>query len=359
MKESIIFIAPTTSQPRFHKRVNQLKNSYCVKVFAYERGYYNENSFPDDVIFYSLGTVENGEYLSRIFKIFSAIKTINKKITKKDRQLFYALSLDCLIIGRLCGFKVGVYEVGDLIYTKKYLRILLFIEKIALRRIAALILTSRFFYDDFYKSLNIIPQEKVLIIDNKVNPFFLGKRKIKTNFQKQKIVIGMIGLFRFRKPIELLLTYIKNKKDTHILKCYGDGPYRNIIESSVCENIQYYGSFKNPNDLENIYNSVNVNYVVYDYNDRNVQLALPNKLFESAFFGVPILCGNNTALGALAKNWNIGKQVSIENLYEFEADMNEVDYYWINEKSKNCYKIPEEELIDDGEKQISRLLGFL
>ena len=356
---NIIFIAPSTSQPRFHKRVLQLKYIGNVQVFAFSRGYYNENSFPPGIPFHSLGVIGDGKSWSRVFSILKAIKIIIKHIPKENRNLFYALSIDCLIIGKLCRFEKGVYEVGDLIYTKKGLFIFLMIEKIALRGIAALVLTSRFFYDGFYQSLNFISKNRVLIIDNKVNRYFSGQRKLQKNVNKDKIVIGMVGLFRFKKPIELILEYVNQRKDTHILKCYGDGPYRNLIESHECDNIKYLGSFKNPQELREIYNSIDVNFVVYDYYDKNVQLALPNKLFESAFFGVPILCGKKTALGTLSESWGIGKMISIETKEEFEQDLRQINYTWIMKKSENCFKISEKELIDDGHKRIIRLQNLL
>lgn len=354
-ERNIIFIAPSTSQPRFHKRVLQLKQIGNVFVFAFKRGYYNENCFPPEISFHSLGVIEDGKYWSRIFSIIKAVNIIIKHFPKKSRNLFYALSIDCLIIGKLCRFERGIYEVGDLIYTKKNLLFFLMIEKIALRGITALVLTSRFFYDGFYQSRNVISKNRVLIIDNKVNRNFSGQRKLQKNVTKDKVVIGIIGLFRFKKPIELLLEYVSQRKDTHILKCYGDGPYRSLIESYESDNINYLGSFKNPEGLSEIYNSIDINFVVYDYSDRNVQLALPNKLFESAFFGVPILCGKRTALGTLSESWGIGKMISIETKEEFEQDLKDVDYTWILMKSNNCFKISEDELVDQGDKQIASL----
>ena len=169
----------------------------------------------------------------------------------------------------------------------------------------------------------------------------------------------MVGLFRFKTPIALLLNYIAQRKATHVLECYGDGPYRSIIESMECENIHYRGSFKNPEDILGIYDSIDVNYVVYDYNDRNVQLALPNKLFESAFFGVPILCGKNTALGGLSEKWEIGTMVRIENQTDFNSDMDIITKEWIREKSRNCFKINESSLLDDGNVKIANFFKDL
>lgn len=358
-KRSFILIAPSTSQSRFHKRAIQLQKIGNVHVFAFKREYYNENSFPVGIPFHSLGKITDGKYLLRIISIIRAVILITREIPKKNRDVFYSLSIDCLIIGRICRFKKGVYEVGDLIYTSKNRAAFLAIEKIVLRGINALVLTSRFFYDDFYKQLNLVPEHRFLVLDNKVNTYFVGKRLSTKKLNKDKIVFGLVGLFRFKKPIELLLNYVERRKETHELECYGDGPFRHLIESSVCDNIHYHGSFKNPEGLYNIYNSIDLNYVVYDNQDKNVQLAIPNKLFESAFFGVPILCGENTALGTLSASWGIGGLVSIKNQETFDFEIDNITYPWILEKSNNCLKIPEKKLIDDGDRRIFDLLELL
>ena len=105
----IIVITPTSSQPRYHKRVTQLEKFCEVSVFAFNRGYYNENTFPRHVNVFHLGNIEDGRYLRRTLRIASAILKIRSHLKNKRTCLFYAMSFDCMIIARFCGVKYGFY----------------------------------------------------------------------------------------------------------------------------------------------------------------------------------------------------------------------------------------------------------
>ena len=354
-ERNIIFIAPTSSQPRYHKRVQQLSSQGKVHVFAFERGYYNNNSFPPNIIFNSLGTIQDGKYFNRIFSIIKAIKLVRDTIKRNENIYYYAMSFDCLLIAQIAGIKKGFYEIGDLRITKRKWGLLSLVEAITFKRVSGLVLTSEYFYKEFYKLKDNISERSVYIIQNKVN-FALSKQRPKLKIEKSKrIRIGLVGLLRYERPIELLLEYVKNRPETHVVECYGDGPLKGFVKQYSCENIRYYGSFKNPEELSKIYSTIDVSYVVYDYNSFNVQLAIPNKLFESAFFGVPILCGKNTALAKEVLKWKIGKAIDIDSIIAFENNLNTITNDWIENCKKNCFKIPDSELIEDGETVINTM----
>ncbi|RJQ24785.1 hypothetical protein C4565_09245 [Candidatus Parcubacteria bacterium] len=351
----VIVIAPTSSQPRYHKRVSQIAKFYPVDVFAFSRGYYNENTFPGDVRFFGLGKIDDGKYLERIPRFISAILKIRSHLVKK-RSLFYAMSFDCMLIARLCGIKRGFYEIGDLRQAEGFGKSLSWFERFLLRSISGLVLTSEYFYEDFYKKKDLLPEEKVFVIDNKVNQALARKRPGKKVFSQKRIIIGLVGLLRYQRPIELLLDFVQSQGDYFIVECFGDGPLRGLIESRQCENIRYHGSFRNPHDIPVIYEQIDLNYVVYDASSTNVRLAIPNKLFESAFFGVPIVCCAGTAVGKKACEWGIGKMVRIDSRRNFELDLSTIDRPWIAACTKNCFGIPDSELIDNGEQIVQRML---
>jgi len=352
----IIFIAPATSQPRYHKRAAQFLKFCNVEAFAFKRGLYEENVFPSEIPFTFLGWIKPRRYIRRLLRLILAVAKIRKYIKDKKKCLFYALSFDCLLIARLSGIKQGFYEVSDLRQTEGLGKIVPFFEKFLFRNILGLVLTSRSFYDDFYKKKRFISKEKVFVIDNKVNPALANQRPTTKKLSKERIKIGLIGFLRYRQSTELLLQFVKNRPESYIVECFGDGPLRWLVNSYTCENIRYHGSFKNPEDLPNIYSRIDLNYIVYDINYENVRLLIPNKLFESAFFGVPIVCCEGTAVGKQVVKWNIGKMVRIQSPNLFENDLNSIDRDWLQQCSKNCFKLQTSELIDKGEKTIRIML---
>ncbi len=353
----LVFISPTASQPRYHKRVAQLAKLCDVVVFAFRRGYYEENSFPASVPFTSLGWISDGKYFRRLFSMIAAVKKIKAHLRDMPDCIFYAMSLDCMIIARLCDLKHGFYEIGDLRQAEGFGKLFAFLEKRLFKNVLGLVVTSRYFYDEFYKHKQILHRERVYVIDNKVNQALSDKRPIGKRVAEKQIVVGLIGLLRYRRPIELLLQFVNKSPKIYRVECFGDGPLRKVVESYVCENIRYHGSFKNPEELPDIYALIDLNYIVYDNSTKNVRLAIPNKIFESAYFGVPIVCCEGTSVGKMAMKWQIGKTVRIDSKDNFEDDLGTIDKSWLRKCSENCFKMPSSGLIDNGEQVIQEMLS--
>lgn len=353
----IILFSPTSSQPRYHKRASQLDKFCDLSIFYFERKYYRQNFFNFEGPTLSLGDIEDGKYLKRIYKFFKAVLKIRRIIKNKKNLFFYAMSFDCMLIAKFSGIENGFYEVGDLRQAEGFGRFFSILERMYIKKLSGMILTSKYFYKDFYKNIGI-SEDKVFVIDNKLNVEFKGKRPqffSKSN-SENRIRIGLVGLLRYKKPIEFLIKFAKKYEKNYTIECFGDGPLRYLIENSVCENIHYYGSFKNPDDLQKIYTNIDLNFVVYDSESKNVRLAIPNKLFESIFFGIPILCCDGTCVGKTAVDMGVGKTVSLLSFEDFEDSINEIDFDWIYTISQNCFNINEEYLIDDGEKIIESML---
>ena len=85
------------------------------------------------------------------------------------------------------------------------------------------------------------------------------------------------------------------------------------------DQITYNGAFKNPDDLQAIYEENNINFVVYDNRLMNERVAMPNKFYESGFFNMPILCATNTYVGQRAVEHGMGWVCDIdkESIREF------------------------------------------
>lgn len=57
-------------------------------------------------------------------------------------------------------------------------------------------------------------------------------------------------------------------------------------------------------------------YSVYDADNPNVRIALPNKLYESIFCELPIIVAKNTYLSELVEKYKVGLSVSHNSYYE-------------------------------------------
>lgn len=356
IKKKFIMICPASSQPRYHKRAAQLLSQSSLDVYAFERGYYEQNKFAG-IKLNSLGTLVSGSLFKRLIMIFKSIMTL-RKICKKD-TLFYAFSIDTYILGRLAGFQSGIYEVGDIRTIDGNKKLLAFLEKWVVRDCKAVVLTSKYFYTNHYQKYTT-EKGKFFVIENKLDSNFfcnlVSAKMTKIENAKQKIRIGVIGFLRYEKPLKNLVKFVEKNNENYEIVCFGDGPLREYVESLPETIISYHGSFKYPDDIEAIYTKVDVNYVVYDTISENVKLALPNKLYESIFFEKPIIVAENTALSYEVESRKVGKSVSVNDIFTFEKSMSEIDDSWISEISLNCSKTSKASMLDDGQEVIKKIL---
>ena len=83
-----------------------------------------------------------------------------------------------------------------------------------------------------------------------------------------------------------------------------------------------------------------------------VRLAIPNKLYESIFYGVPLLCRTNTQVGAMALELGVGLVLDDK---EFTETLLSVGRVQIREMEKNCHEVPTKRLVDSGEEVLREM----
>lgn len=107
------------------------------------------------------------------------------------------------------------------------------------------------------------------------------------------------------------------------------------------EDITFTGKFNYPKDISGLYGSVDCVYSVYDADNPNVCIALPNKLYESIYCGLPIIVSKGTYLSEIVNNWGGGISVSHNNVDELvgvlkDLQSNKDTYLNISKKCMDC-----------------------
>src|SRR5690625_3353322 len=310
INKTILFILPVSSQPRFAKRIQSyLAKRYKVTAASFERDYFAKNTLPDEIIYYPLGKIKAGNYPKRIPKLLSSIRPLLK--LSKDADLVYVLSADVLLF--LFAFvkkEKLLFEIGDIrsIGTSSMVKFMYdLIYQRALRKCSRIFVTSKGF-KDFMSSKYQLDPSKISIIENKLVSLDFPSEN-RTPFESLKdneFIVGIIGLLRYPNILDFLQEYQKANVKFRI-KIFGDGPLKEQILQYVDGNkIQFFGQFKYPDDLSRIYEQIDLSFTMYDSNDLNVQLALPNKLYESIYFRRPILVSTNTYLNKKVEEFNVG-----------------------------------------------------
>ncbi len=231
-------------------------------------------------------------------------------------SLVYAFGLDMGLVARwaLSQSMPLVYEIGDIqnplphgtILTRVSARL----EKTVLQRCCALVVTSPGFVSDYFHILDPQVDRKVFVIENKMAREIAAEvpRPAAPKQPTYPIKIGYVGLFKYRECIVRLIDAVAARQGAFELHFYGDGPLKEEIVARVaqCKNVFFHGPFVSTQDLQSIYERIDASYVVYDNHDPNVRMALPNKLYDGPYFGVPLIVAEGTLLAKRTIELGIG-----------------------------------------------------
>ena len=71
----------------------------------------------------------------------------------------------------------------------------------------------------------------------------------------------------------------------------------------------WVGGFDYKTEIADLYSRCDVIYSVYDADMANVRVALPNKLYEAVYCGLPLIAAKNTHLADTLAEWGVGAAV--------------------------------------------------
>ena len=323
------FILTHIPNPRINKRITEFLKVGEVSVICVRRKGANIwKQYIDNVDYYILDMeyAPSSQIIKRAIHSKKFQKFAGEILKQKKIDVCYVGDLDALLIVKRIKRKDSnikvVFEVSDLreIYIEKPQNVikscmrslLLKTEKKAFSYVNNLIVTSPKFYDAYYK--NLISRNKMLYIPNSPNmKYFKDYSKKKTG----GFTIGFIGGIRY-------LEQMKNLVDAAaITNCNvlfaGAGAttkdYEEIQE--YCKDkpfVTFSGQYDYSTDIAMLYGKVDCVYAVYDADNPNVRIALPNKLYESIVCHLPIIVAKKTYLSELVERWGVGVSVDHHNL---------------------------------------------
>lgn len=348
----IVFFLASLSQPRCIKRVRSLLDlGYDVQVYGYYRGYYDVNKLPDTLKVIVWGNVESGDgYLRKSIKNAKNIFRVLKSHSSEDKILYYAFGFDLAFwLSFFCKRKY-IYESSDLLYTYLKPKFLISFFKVLDRFIIGRSFRTVFTSEGFAEYLFPCNRPKNIIIQpNKVAPCFKQiKRMPISKKDKEGIVFSYVGAFRSPDTVFRFAKVIGEFYPQHKFYFYGDSNLTYLAQklSSKYNNVKYFGRFKNPEDLETIYNSIDIVVACYDTKDINEKIADPNKLYEAICFCKPIIVSSNTFLAEQVKRMNVGFAIDPHSDTAIRDFIDHFDLDEINRISRHETLIPENIYID-------------
>lgn len=351
-KPKIVFIIPNLGNSHSRNRILDFMNhGYEVCVYGYER-HNNNLNLPYPV--HSLGAVARMRYSKRISLYLKTLRKI-PRLHKGENVVYYLGILDIAMFFRFLHPRARyIYEECDLTHTYSS-RLTPFLERIdkrIIRQSMMTVTTSEGFIQ--YHKWGWTP-DNVFLIENRLNANVLDfPSKPARVFDKEKLVIGFVGGPRYESVRNFIDVFCRRfpQYEFHVF----GGPILEEFEylKSV-QNCIFHGFFKNPEDLPDIYSSIDLLLCTYDTAIENVRYAEPNKLYESIFYEKPIIVSKGTFLERKVKKLGIGYSIDAMNEDEIVSFVTDLTYDSVQEKTGNCRLIDKNSLIDSNEAFFSKL----
>ena len=359
----IVCFLSSLSQPRCIKRVKSFCDAgFDVEVYGYFRGFYDVNEMPKAVTVIDWGKIASGNsYLSRFLDVVSRLRKVLSS-NKKSSVLYYAFGFDFSIVLSILKPYSYVYESSDLIYTyfksTALIRFFKFLDKWVIRRSYKVVFTS----DGFRSYLfgDEMPKN-VIVHPNRVSRYFaqLDRRVLGCKLE-EGLVFAYVGAFRYPNTIFRFARLIGEKYPQHAFYFFGDSPFTYLAKelSEKYLNVRYFGKYKSPDDLEEIYSHIDVVVACYDTSTINERIAEPNKLYEAICFCKPIIVSKDTFLAKKVLDLKIGFAIDASRDTSIIDFMDNLDCGVLHKMSLNERSMEEEAFLDSSDDIVSAIKKY-
>jgi succinoglycan biosynthesis protein ExoL len=315
----VVLILPIPYDARFRRRVHLLKEAGAkCEVFSFEREYYGGRG--NDYSFHSLGHFRHGRYLDRPPKLARAIPTIAGAL--QDGDIVYCMGLDLLVLGALAVQLARkrcqiVYECADIVsrlygssWTARSLRT---VERWALRHCNLIVVTSPRYVSEYFVKQQRQTSERFFLLENKVPHFTPAPKPSAPWDGSRPLRLGYFGLLRDPRAWRIMLAWAQQAPDRLqiIVRGYPFGIEGIQTDIDSRANISFGGEYIYPNDLPDMYVSIDLVWVTYPMPkdplaDPRWQWPRTNRFYEACYFGKPMIGQIGSADGAMIESHDIG-----------------------------------------------------
>lgn len=351
----IVFVLSFLPNPRMYKRIRALKEDNDVAVVCIKRSnqdVFTKQDIPGVDHYIESKDMPPAIQLLRRMKASRGVKSfIVGKLNDLQPDVIYTSGLDNLIAiyDYASRHKTHVvYEVADLreSYLEDTNKTILqrFVDAQICRSerkkfdcVDLLVLTSMKFYDAHYNAF--VPIDKVINIPNM--PELAAFDKYCRKQERHPFVLGFIGGIRYMDQMYMMVDAAKEAGVQLVVAGASVDDHSDFIDYCKKQShVKLLGKYDYAKDIAGLYGMTDAIYSVYDADNANVRIALPNKLYESVYCGLPIIVAKNTYLSELVSDWGVGVAVSHKDKTELVAILrrlkNEDEYY--NSFVNNCKK---------------------
>lgn len=372
VKPKVCFILTHVPNPRMNKRIDAFKHKMETEVICTRRASQNiwepeHHDVKHTVL--DIDLPKSSQLLKRI-KVSKGFRVqLYELLEKAKPTIVYAEGLDTLMVAAKYKKEYGgmvIFEVSDLresyieppqgLIQKVLIDAVKHQEKRLFKSVDKLVITSPKFYELHYKHL--ISSENAVYIPNipDIDAFEGYKKK-----QDGPFTVGFIGGIRYLKQMKMLVDSARDLNINVIFAGAGGTSDEYVQITKYCENmnnVQFTGRYDYRKDIARLYGMVDCLYSVYDADNANVRIALPNKLYEAVYCELPIIVSKGTYLEEIVKEWGVGVSVGHTNISELKEELKKLrddsDYY--ESCVEGCRK-KRSYLIEERSRDIIDMLG--
>lgn len=348
----VLFFTSAVEHRTFRKTVKMLSE---VGIKAHYIGFtrYNYPCPNDGLETTILGKVQHRNYIKRFFLVFGQLPRVRRKAKKND--LVYCFSLDALILASLAtvGTRIPiVYQVQDirpiLVGRKIKNRLSRLLEKLALGRVKHVVLSSRAFYESHFQVHYGLSEDWISVIENKIendpNPPVIPVKNI-TSWHTSPIRIGYFGMLRCSRSWEILKSAVDSAEGRLELIVRGKPVGLKTFDTDVSSSnrIFYGGPYRSPDELDNLYQRVDLVWSAYPYGkgeQGNWQWARTVRFYEAGAFGKPMISQAETQDAYVISQYGIGLNIDMADPQGVIERLLSISHEELSEWSRNLLNTP-------------------
>ncbi len=363
--KKLLILCSHVPNPRMIKRIISLRKIFSqVNLLFLKRDFWNGFNFSgiDGVYSEELNATANPTLVTRILENTKLVNQTRTKLESIGPDLVYVSGVELLLAlknSQKSNYPV-VCEIADIpgnnhIVKHKIIGHLMekYITELIKKRTDYLVFTSQGYYDKYYK-LKGLSDKEFFIFENLPLKSIFGEYHETTDQIRSegKLVIGYIGAVAYYRSLRTLFEACSDFKNVEIIVA-GKGPdYEKVKEEAKkYNNVMVTGQYDYERDILRLYSSVDVVYSVYNTDNFNVRLALPNKLYESIVCGKPIIVASGTYLEEYVKKLGVGFSVPYNDVESLRELINNILNHrdQLCQISERCIKIREDYFYENTE----------
>lgn len=334
-KLDIMYMFPNTPEPRNENIVNLVKHEYKTGIMYWKKTPEKEVYTLDDCNVYEVSVRANDHNpLKRIFPTIKYYKKALRLLKEKTPKCIHVSKVDSMFLAWF--YKVFskvkpyiIYDISDLhtlayndnsdIKSRIIRKVLWKVEKLISKQVDYILITSPKFFDEYYNAF--YDKDQVLFVPNAPDvSCFEGFQKKESG----KYTLGFVGSVRYYDQMTKLIDVSKELDVNVLIAGSGEAEQKLREYAKRNENVTIYGKYDYKTEIRSLYEKIDCVYALYDTSIKNVRVALPNKLYEGAFCGLPFIASKGVYVAEIIEKYGFGIAAEDGNIDDLKLAINKV-----------------------------------